>query len=128
MTDFIIVLRTNEAVKTFISDSHLSIGAGLSAALGVIGRTAEADVRAGPSGYATCYTYSCSKGYFPFECLNDLIQLVIKSCCLFYFVTFLEVVVCLQERKATSDLFCVLACSIAKSKKWFFFNVKLKQS
>lgn len=64
LTDFIIVLRTNAAVKTFSSDTHLSIGAGLSAAFGIIGRTAEADLRAGANSYSACYTYSCSKGYF----------------------------------------------------------------
>lgn len=62
LTDFIIVLRTIEAVKTFSSDAHLSVGAGLSAAFGIVGRTAEADLRAGAAGYAACYTYSCSKG------------------------------------------------------------------
>lgn len=41
---------------------HLAIGAGVSAAVGVIGRTAEADVRAGDGGFGSCYTYSCSKG------------------------------------------------------------------
>lgn len=41
---------------------HLAVGAGLSAAVGVIGRTAEADVRAGDGGFGSCYTYSCSKG------------------------------------------------------------------
>ncbi|KAK6124167.1 hypothetical protein DH2020_042076 [Rehmannia glutinosa] len=64
LTDFIIVLRTNDAVKTFSSDAHFSIGAGLSAAVGIIGRTAEADMRAGPTGFSSCYTYSCSKGAF----------------------------------------------------------------
>lgn len=62
LTDLIIVLRSNDAVKTFSSDVHLSVGAGLSAAVGIVGRTAEADVRAGTGGYAACYTYSCSKG------------------------------------------------------------------
>lgn len=62
MTDFIIILRTNDAVKTFSGNAHLSIGAGLSAAVGIVGRTVEADVRAGDGGYAACYTYSCSKG------------------------------------------------------------------
>lgn len=61
-TDYIIVLRSIEAVKTFSGDAHLSVGAGLSAAVGILGRTAEADVRAGTGGYAACYTYSCSKG------------------------------------------------------------------
>lgn len=62
MTDFIIVLRTRRAVKTFSGDVHFSVGAGLSAAAGVVGRVAEADVHAGVGGCATCYTYSCSKG------------------------------------------------------------------
>ncbi|XP_018805850.2 uncharacterized protein LOC108979604 [Juglans regia] len=64
LTDFIIVLRTTEAIKTFSSTVHLSVGAGLSAAVGNVGRAAEADVRAGDGGYAACYTYSCSKGAF----------------------------------------------------------------
>ncbi|MCH89766.1 RING/FYVE/PHD zinc finger protein, partial [Trifolium medium] len=64
LTDFIIVLRTKEAVKTFSGNAHVSLGAGLSAAVGVIGRAVEADVRAGDGGYAACYTYSCSKGAF----------------------------------------------------------------
>ncbi|TKY71885.1 SH3 domain-containing protein [Spatholobus suberectus] len=64
LTDFIIVLRTNDAVKTFSGNMHLSLGAGLSAAVGIVGRSVEADVRAGDGGYAACYTYSCSKGAF----------------------------------------------------------------
>jgi len=62
LTDFIIVLRTNEAVKTFSGNIHFSIGAGLSAAAGPVGRAVEADLRAGDGGSAACYTYSCSKG------------------------------------------------------------------
>lgn len=62
LTDFIIVLRTNDAVKTFTGNVHLSLGVGLSAAAGIIGRAVEADVRAGDGGCAACYTYSCSKG------------------------------------------------------------------
>lgn len=64
LTDFIIVLRTSDAVKTFGGNVHLSIGAGLSAAVGIVGRTVGADVRAGDGGLAACYTYSCSKGAF----------------------------------------------------------------
>ncbi|KAL0011450.1 hypothetical protein SO802_006558 [Lithocarpus litseifolius] len=64
LTDFIIVLRTTDAVKTFSGNVHLSIGAGMSAAVGNVGRAAEADLRAGDGGYAACYTYSCSKGAF----------------------------------------------------------------
>ncbi|XP_023541863.1 uncharacterized protein LOC111801882 [Cucurbita pepo subsp. pepo] len=64
LTDFIIVLRTIDAVNAFSGHMHLAIGAGVSAAVGVIGRTAEADVRAGDGGFGSCYTYSCSKGAF----------------------------------------------------------------
>lgn len=60
--DLIIVLRSEEAVKTFSGDVHVSFGAGLSAAVGITGRTAEANVRVGTCGYAACYTYSCTKG------------------------------------------------------------------
>lgn len=49
-------------VKTFCSRVHFSMGAGVSAAAGPVGRVAEADIRAGDRGAATCYTYSCSKG------------------------------------------------------------------
>lgn len=62
MTDFIIVLRTNDAIRTFCGNVHLSLGAGASAAVGTVGRAVEADVRAGDGGHAACYTYSCSKG------------------------------------------------------------------
>ncbi|KAJ0964854.1 hypothetical protein J5N97_025992 [Dioscorea zingiberensis] len=64
LTDFIIVLRNKDAIKTFSGDAHLSVGAGCSAAAGIIGRSVEADIRAGDGGYAACYTYSCSKGAF----------------------------------------------------------------
>ncbi|KAJ7527189.1 hypothetical protein O6H91_16G041600 [Diphasiastrum complanatum] len=64
LTDFIIMLRTTKAVKAFSGRVHLSVGAGLSAAAGPVGRAAEADIRAGDGGAAACYTYSCSKGAF----------------------------------------------------------------
>ncbi|KAK6932736.1 FYVE zinc finger [Dillenia turbinata] len=64
LIDFIIVLRTENALKTFGSNMHFSFGAGLSASLGIVGRAVEADLRAGDGGYAACYTYSCSKGAF----------------------------------------------------------------
>ncbi|KAL5997755.1 hypothetical protein ACLOJK_008685 [Asimina triloba] len=64
LTDFIIVLRTPETVKTFSENMHFSVGAGLCAAVGVVGRVAEAEFRAGGGGYAASYTYSCSKGAF----------------------------------------------------------------
>lgn len=76
MTDFIIVLRNKSAVQTFSGNVHFSVGAGLSAAAGSIGRAAEADVRAGDGGYAACYTYSCSKGDFFFNQCKLLLVLL----------------------------------------------------
>uniref|UniRef100_A0A0D9YPP9 FYVE-type domain-containing protein n=1 Tax=Oryza glumipatula TaxID=40148 RepID=A0A0D9YPP9_9ORYZ len=70
LADFIIVLRNTEAVKTFSGKAHLSVGAGVSASVGHVGRVAEADFRAGDGGYAACYTYSCSKGAFVGCALN----------------------------------------------------------
>ncbi|XP_073278477.1 uncharacterized protein [Primulina huaijiensis] len=64
LVDFIIVLRDHDAVKTFCSRVHFSLGAGCSAAAGPIGRVLEADLRAGDKGSGMCYTYSCSKGAF----------------------------------------------------------------
>ncbi|XP_068663265.1 uncharacterized protein [Aristolochia californica] len=64
LTDFIIVLHDSKAVKTFCSRMHFSLGAGLSAAAGPVGRVVEADLRVGDKGSGMCYTYSCSKGAF----------------------------------------------------------------
>ncbi|KAJ0987467.1 hypothetical protein J5N97_005823 [Dioscorea zingiberensis] len=64
LMDFIIVLHGSKAVKTFCSRMHFSLGAGLSAAAGPVGRVFEADVRSGDRGSGLCYTYSCSKGAF----------------------------------------------------------------
>lgn len=64
LTDFIIVLKTKDAVKNFCGNAHISLGAGISAAAGIVGRAAEADLHAGASGFAACYTYSRSKGAF----------------------------------------------------------------
>ncbi|KAL6634555.1 hypothetical protein ACP70R_027226 [Stipagrostis hirtigluma subsp. patula] len=64
LMDFIIVLHGPEAVQTFCSRMHFSLGAGASAAAGPVGRVLEADLRAGDKGSGVCYTYSCSKGAF----------------------------------------------------------------
>lgn len=64
LMDFIIVLDGSKAVKAFTSRMHCSLGAGLSAAAGPVGRVFEADLRAGDRGSGMCYTYSCSKGAF----------------------------------------------------------------
>lgn len=66
LMDFIAVLHDPETVKTFCSQMHFSLGAGLSAAAGPVGRVVEADLRAGDRGRGICYTYSCCKGIFLF--------------------------------------------------------------
>ncbi|EES04807.1 hypothetical protein BDA96_04G110400 [Sorghum bicolor] len=73
IADFIIVLRNTDAIRTFSGKAHLSVGAGVSASAGHVGRAAEADFRAGDGGYAACYTYSCSKGAFVGCALNGSI-------------------------------------------------------
>ncbi|XP_024523058.1 uncharacterized protein LOC9663528 [Selaginella moellendorffii] len=64
LTDFILVLRSPEAVRAFSGRIHFALGAELSAVAGPVGRLAEADVRAGDGGTAACYSYSLSKGAF----------------------------------------------------------------
>lgn len=100
MTDFIIILRTSEAVKTFSGNAHLSVGAGLSAAVGPFGRVAEADFRAGDGGYAACYTYSCSKGVF----ISNFNILFSFRMCFFVFVFFFHVVQCFLVNTTTSPI------------------------
>jgi lipid-binding SYLF domain-containing protein len=60
MTDFVIVLNTNEAVRAFSRDGNVTIGADLSAAAGPVGR----DLQAGLVPRAAIYTYSRSRGLF----------------------------------------------------------------
>lgn len=85
VTDCIIILRTMSAIQTFSGNAHLSIGAGLSASLGIVGRTAGADVRAGDGGYAACYTYSCSKGAFVGCSLEgNIVKTRVQENCRFY--------------------------------------------
>lgn len=73
------MLRTVKDVKAFCSRIHFSMGAGVSAAAGPIGRAAEADIRAGDRGAATCYTYSCSKGE------KKVAKKKLFYCCIFVF-------------------------------------------
>lgn len=86
--DFIIVLRTREAIRTFGSNTHLVVGAGLSAAVGVTGRAVEADLRAGSGGYAACYTYSCSKGNTPDSCISSHNSFQLVNFCLMFLALF----------------------------------------
>ena len=60
VTDFVIVLNTNRAVRAFAQSDNVHLGADLSAAAGPVGR----DVQAGVMATAAVYTYSRSRGLF----------------------------------------------------------------
>ena len=55
-----IILNTQEAVNAFAKGSNVTLGGNLSAAIGPIGRSAEAGV----APQAAIYTYSRSQGIF----------------------------------------------------------------
>ena len=60
VTEFVIILNTDAAVKAFSQGGNVELGAGLSVAAGPIGRSAEA----GLLPVAAVYTYSQSQGLF----------------------------------------------------------------
>jgi lipid-binding SYLF domain-containing protein len=60
VSEYVIILNTEEAVKAFSQGSNVTLGANLSAAIGPIGRSAEA----GAAPQAAVYTYSRSQGIF----------------------------------------------------------------
>lgn len=60
VTDFVIVLNTREAVRSFSRADNIHLGADLSAAAGPVGR----DLQAGVTPTAAVYTYSRSRGLF----------------------------------------------------------------
>jgi lipid-binding SYLF domain-containing protein len=60
VTDFVIVLNNDAAVRAFSRGGNVTIGADVSAAAGPVGRAAEANV----APTAAVYTYSRSKGLF----------------------------------------------------------------
>jgi SH3 domain-containing YSC84-like protein 1 len=60
VSEYVIILNTQEAVNAFLKGSNITLGANLSAAVGPIGRSAEAGV----APQAAIYTYSRSQGIF----------------------------------------------------------------
>lgn len=60
VTDFVIVLNNERAVRAFSKGGNVTLGADASVAAGPVGRAAEADV----TPRAAIYTYSKSKGLF----------------------------------------------------------------
>jgi len=65
MTDFLIVLNTRSAIKSFMAAGSLTLGGNLSIALGPLGRNGEALGSLNTSGkLAAMYSYSKTKGLF----------------------------------------------------------------
>jgi lipid-binding SYLF domain-containing protein len=60
VTEFVIILNTDAAVKAFSRDGNVTLGGGISVAAGPIGRHAEVAI----TPVAAVYTYSRSQGLF----------------------------------------------------------------
>ncbi len=60
VSEYVIILNTQEAVHAFSKGGNVTLGGNLSAALGPVGRSAEAGV----APQAAIYTYSRSQGIF----------------------------------------------------------------
>lgn len=64
LTDFVFILNTEEAVKSFSEIGTLTLGGNASVSAGPLGRNAEADASASAGGVSTVFAYSKSKGLF----------------------------------------------------------------
>ncbi|KAJ6604253.1 hypothetical protein DFH09DRAFT_1242291 [Mycena vulgaris] len=65
MTDFLIVLNSRSAVKSFMASGSLTLGGNMSLALGPLGRNGEAIASVNTSGkVAAMYSYSKTRGLF----------------------------------------------------------------
>ncbi|CEP17431.1 hypothetical protein [Parasitella parasitica] len=64
LTDFVLVLNTQEAVKTFSQVGNVTLGGNVSIAAGPIGRNAEASGSANLKHIAAIYSYSKTRGLF----------------------------------------------------------------
>ena len=64
LTEFMLLLNTEEAVQAFSGRGNVSLGAELGIAVGPVGRSASAEMRADGENFAPVYSYSRSKGFF----------------------------------------------------------------
>ncbi|KAI9320844.1 hypothetical protein BX666DRAFT_1911898 [Dichotomocladium elegans] len=64
LTDFVLVLNTKEAVKTFSQFGNITLGGNISVAAGPLGRNAEASGSASLKHIAAVYSYSRTRGLF----------------------------------------------------------------
>lgn len=63
-TDFIIILRTKQAVQTFTSKGQIKFGADISVAVGPMGRDANVAVSISENAFAPIVSYSNAKGAY----------------------------------------------------------------
>ncbi|CAI7626981.1 unnamed protein product [Penicillium glandicola] len=64
LTDFVFVLTTDAAVKTFMQSGSLTLGGNISMAVGPIGRSAEAGGVVGTKGATGVFAYSKTRGLY----------------------------------------------------------------
>ena len=64
LTDFVFVLTTDAAVKTFMQSGSLTLGGNISMAVGPVGRSAEAGGVVGTKGAAGVFAYSKTRGLY----------------------------------------------------------------
>lgn len=64
VTDSVIILNTDLAVKAFAGHGQIKFGGSLSIAAGPLGREGDGSAYLGDGGVAACYSYSHSRGLF----------------------------------------------------------------
>ncbi len=64
VTDFMLILNTQRAVDSFMSNKQVSLGAEMSVAVGPLGRTGAGNMTAHARGIVPVYSYSHSRGLF----------------------------------------------------------------
>ncbi|CAO3597496.1 unnamed protein product [Absidia cylindrospora] len=64
LTDFVMVLQTQSAVKAFMNYGNVTLGGNVSVAAGPVGRNAEASGTASIKSVAAVYSYSKTRGLF----------------------------------------------------------------
>lgn len=64
LTDFVMILNTKDAVKTFAALGSVTLGGNISIAAGPVGRSAEASGSASHRGVSAIFSYSKTKGLF----------------------------------------------------------------
>ncbi|KAI8343432.1 hypothetical protein BC941DRAFT_411372, partial [Chlamydoabsidia padenii] len=64
LTDFVMVLQTQAAVKAFMNYGNVTLGGNVSVAAGPVGRNAEASGTASIKSVAAVYSYSKTRGLF----------------------------------------------------------------